>query len=141
MSHEIRTPMTAILGFADVLRANVRNSEDIDAAETIQRNGKYLLGIINDILDLSRIEAGKMELEHIPCSPSQIVSDVVSWIEVRAAAKNIGLTVEFDGPIPVEIRSDPTRMRQVLIHLVGNAIKFTEVGGVCLKTSAAASGF
>ena len=133
MSHEIRTPMTAILGFADVLRANVRNSEDIDAAETIQRNGKYLLGIINDILDLSRIEAGKMELEHIPCSPSQIVSDVVSLIEVRAAAKNIGLTVEFDGPIPVEIRSDPTRMRQVLIHLVGNAIKFTEVGGVCLK--------
>ena len=133
MSHEIRTPMTAILGFADVLRANVKNSEDVDAAETIQRNGKYLLGIINDILDLSKIEAGKIELEHIACSPSQIVSDVVSLIGVRAAAKNIDLTVEFDGPIPAEIRSDPTRMRQILINLVGNAIKFTEVGGVCLK--------
>ncbi|MEO2018267.1 MAG: ATP-binding protein [Fuerstiella sp.] len=141
MSHEIRTPMTAILGFADVLRSNVQRSENIDAVETIQRNGKYLLGIINHILDLSKIEAGKIELEHLSCSPSQIVADVVSLIGVRAAARNIALTVEFDGPIPAEIRSDPTRLRQILINLVGNAIKFTEIGGVRLKLQLIQSDF
>ncbi|MCP4170786.1 MAG: response regulator [Fuerstiella sp.] len=133
MSHEIRTPMTAILGFADVLRGTVTEGPDIESVDAIQRNGQYLLGIINDILDLSKIEAGRIELEHLSCSPCRIVSDVVSLIGVRAAAKNISLTVKFDGPIPAQIRSDPTRIRQILINLVGNAIKFTEVGGVCLK--------
>ena len=132
MSHEIRTPMTAILGFSDVLMESVTNREQFDAATTIKQNGEYLLGLINDILDLSKIEAGKLEIEHIQCSPCQILSEVVSLMRVRANAKNLPLEIEYDGPIPQSIQSDPTRLRQILINLTGNAVKFTEVGKIRL---------
>ena len=132
MSHEIRTPMTAILGFSEVLMGSEMDQEQLDAAATIKQNGEYLVRIINDILDLSRIEAGKLEVEHIECSPSQILSEVVSLMRVRANAKNLPLEIEYDGPIPQTIQSDPTRLRQILINLTGNAIKFTEVGKVRL---------
>ena len=134
MSHEIRTPMTAILGFADVLLGEPgichAPPERIDAIRTIQRNGKYLLELINDILDLSKIEAGKLEIERLTCSPVQVLADVTSLMRVRASAKNLPLILEYLGDIPVSIQSDPLRLRQVLINLVGNAIKFTATGSV-----------
>ena len=128
MSHEIRTPMTAILGFADVLRESATDPQQIAAAETIRRNGRYLLDLINDLLDLSKIEAGKLELERIACSPRRMINEVVSLMRLRAEEKGLTLRVRFDGPVPAQIETDPTRLRQILINLVGNAIKFTEAG-------------
>jgi PAS domain S-box-containing protein len=130
MSHEIRTPMTAILGFVDLLLDQVDSPESIRAASTIKRNGQHLLQIINDILDLSKIEAGNLDIEQIVCSPSEILAEVVSLTRVRAVAKNLPLEIECEDAIPETIRSDPTRLRQILINLIGNAIKFTEVGKV-----------
>ena len=136
MSHEIRTPMTAILGFADVLleHGDLENAppERIDAARTIKRNGEYLIAIINDILDLSKIEAGKVIVEQIACSPSQIAAEATSLVSARAKEKRIQLNVECNGPIPETIRTDPMRLRQILINLVSNAIKFTWSGSVRL---------
>ena len=132
MSHEIRTPMTAILGFSDILIGTEMNQEQLDATTTIRRNGEYLIEIINDILDLSKIEAGKLEVEQIQCSPCQVLSEVASLMRVRASEKNLPLEIEFEGPIPHGIQSDPTRLRQILINLAGNAVKFTEVGKVQL---------
>ncbi|MBN1491004.1 MAG: CHASE domain-containing protein [Phycisphaerae bacterium] len=136
MSHEIRTPMTAILGFADVLleHGNLENAppERIEAAKTIKRNGEYLLGIINDILDLSKVEAGRMVVEHVSCHLCTLVADVASLVKVKADGKGLGFAVEYLGAVPEMIRTDPTRLRQILINLLGNAIKFTEVGGVRL---------
>ena len=134
MSHEIRTPMTAILGYAELLLnegdLTCAPARRIDAIRTIQRNGDHLLNIINDILDLSKIEADKLGVENISFAPLQIVADVESLMRVRCDGKNIALTTRFDTPIPATIRSDPTRLRQVLVNLVGNAVKFTESGTV-----------
>ena len=132
MSHEIRTPMTAILGFADILFERLEGTEDAAAALTIRRNGTHLLEIINDILDLSKIEAGKMNVQRLPCAPVDVIADVVSLMRVRAEAKQLTLDVEYQGPLPTTIETDRTRLRQILINLVGNAIKFTRTGGVRL---------
>jgi len=134
MSHEIRTPMTAILGYTELL---LQDGDLTGASQpwaenirTIQRNGEHLLTIINDILDLSKIEAGKMTVERIGCSPHQILADVGTLMRVKADSKRLSLGLECVGPIPRTIQSDPVRLRQVLINLVGNAIKFTERGSV-----------
>ena len=136
MSHEVRTPMTAILGFADVLLepANRENArpEIIDAASTIKRNGQHLLGLLNDILDLSKIDAGMMTIERIACGTFRIVAEVASLMRVRAEAKGLPLQIEYAGPIPETIQTDPTRLRQILINLIGNAVKFTERGEIRL---------
>ncbi|HPF40369.1 MAG TPA: ATP-binding protein [Phycisphaerae bacterium] len=133
MSHEIRTPMTAILGFADsLLEEDLPNRDKLDAIQTIRRNGSHLLQIINDILDMSKIEAGKMEVERINTSPTQIVAEVASLMQPKAFEKGISLVVRNETPIPERIHSDPTRLRQILLNLVGNAIKFTEAGAVKL---------
>ena len=132
MSHEIRTPMTAILGYTDLLKDMLTDEAGRAAIDTIGRNGNHLLRIINDILDLSKIEAGKMTIESIRFSPRQILADVESLMQVRAAGKGIKLEIIQDGPLPETILTDPTRLRQVLVNLVGNAIKFTETGGVRL---------
>ncbi len=138
MSHEIRTPMTAILGFAEnLLDAGLTEAERVDAVYTIQRNSTHLLQIINDILDVSKIEAGKLEVERIPCSPREILDDVVSLMRVRAQEAGLTLDLEFVGLIPHRIITDPTRFRQILLNLVGNAIKFTETGGVRIVVSLA----
>ncbi len=138
MSHEIRTPMAAILGYADLLLAQLNpekpdNRAPRDCVATIKRNGHFLLEIINDILDISRIEAGKFEVElrrfHLP----QIVADVRKLMDVRAREKGIPLHVEYDGPVPETIESDPNRLRQILVNLIGNAIKFTEEGSVRVR--------
>jgi CheY-like chemotaxis protein len=130
MSHEIRTPMTAILGFADILRENPEPQEVHDLAEIIKHNGEHLLHLINDILDLSKIEAGKNDVERMPCSPGQIAADVISMMKTRADAKGLRLNLECKHDIPEIIQTDPTRLRQILVNLVGNAIKFTKAGGV-----------
>ncbi|MHC4695820.1 MAG: PAS domain S-box protein [Planctomycetota bacterium] len=137
MSHEIRTPMTAILGFADVLveHGNLENAppERIEAAKTIKRNGEHLVAIISDILDLSKIEAGRMVVERTPCSPLQVASEVMSLQRVQAESKGLSVEIQCGTPIPETIRTDATRLRQILLNLVGNAIKFTEHGGVRLE--------
>jgi PAS domain S-box-containing protein len=130
MSHEIRTPMTAILGFTDILLDNSATDIAIEAGQTIKRNGEHLLSIINDILDLSQIEAGKCNVGLQKCSPRQIASEVVGLMTVRADAKGLPLTWEVEGDVPETITTDPVRLRQILLNLVSNAIKFTEVGNV-----------
>ncbi len=134
MSHEIRTPMTAILGYAELLLDEEGIEKEPphrrEAFETIHRNGKHLLGLINDILDLSKVEAGKMEIEPVRCSPCELLADIVSLMRVRATAKQLGLEMQQVGPLPETILTDPLRLRQVLVNLVGNAIKFTDRGEV-----------
>ena len=130
MSHEIRTPMTAILGFTEIMREASDNKEVLNAADTVKRNSEELLDLINDILDLSKVESGKLDVEYIPCSPREVLSQVESLMKVRASAKGLPLQTKIAGEIPALIRTDPTRLRQILINLVGNAIKFTETGSV-----------
>ena len=132
MSHEIRTPMTAILGYVDILADHCDSPENLEAVATVKRNGHHLLEIINDVLDLSKIEAGKLESEPTDCYPAQILPDVVSLMRVRADAKNLRLSVAYEGSVPRRIQSDSMRLRQILINLVGNAIKFSERGEVRL---------
>jgi PAS domain S-box-containing protein len=143
MSHEIRTPMTAILGFAEMVETSIecrntcpehqacpmraQNKENI---QIIRRNGQRLLGLINDILDLSKVEAGKMEVERMPCSPVQIVEEAVSLMRVRTAEKGLSLDARYEFPLPEAILTDPARVRQILVNLVGNAVKFTSEGHV-----------
>ena len=137
VSHEIRTPMTAILGFSEVLLEEAsRNGAPhatVDALRTIQRNGDYLLALLNDILDLSKIESGRLEVERVTFSPVSVVREVERLMRVRAEAKAVAFQVEFEGALPEHVEGDPTRVRQILINLVGNAIKFTEVGMVRLR--------
>ncbi len=137
MSHEIRTPMTGILGFTDLLRAQIDqdNRELVEHTRTIRRNGEHLLSVINDILDISKIEAGKLRVEHIPVRPDAIAGEVLSLMRVKADEKKLPLDARLLTPIPAQIPSDPVRLRQVLVNLVGNAIKFTEAGGVLLELS------
>ncbi len=130
MSHEIRTPMTAILGYADLVRDLIDHPEALSHLQTIRRNGDYLLDIINDILDLSKIEAGKLDLHPDRMGPQQVVEDVRSIMEVRSAEKNLQLIVEYASQIPTRIYTDSRRLKQILINLVGNAIKFTSSGEV-----------
>ncbi len=133
MSHEIRTPMTAILGFAEnLLEPDLSESQKVAAISTIRRNGEHLLQIINDILDLSKIEAGKLEVERIVYSPFKLANEVESLMRVRAEIKGLSFNIEYMGAIPESIRTDPTRLRQILLNLIGNAIKFTDTGGVRL---------
>ena len=137
MSHEIRTPMTAILGFADLLESDFSKdaSQTTHAIQTIRSNANHLLAIINDILDMSKIEAGKMMVEEIKLSPSQIVEEVVSLMRPRAIGKGVNIQIVYETAIPARIKSDPTRLRQILLNLIGNAIKFTEVGSIIINTA------
>ena len=131
MSHEIRTPMTAILGFAELLLAPDLSSTDrINNVNIIVRNGQHLLAIINDILDLSKVEAGRMAIERTACSPMQILQEVASLIRPRAVERKIEFDLEYATPLPPVMTSDPIRVRQILVNLVGNAVKFTQRGSV-----------
>ncbi|WP_166827012.1 ATP-binding protein [Thalassoroseus pseudoceratinae] len=135
MSHEIRTPMTAILGFTETISERIADDDDSSEIETIRRNGQHLLSVINDILDLSKIESGKMSVELVDCNPSSIVAETLSLVDVRDKEDRVEVHSRFNGQIPAMIRTDPTRLRQILINLVGNAIKFTESGQVELITT------
>lgn len=139
MSHEIRTPMTAILGYSELLLPeNDRETspeQRLEAVQTIRRNGAHLLEIINDILDLSKIEAGKISIESLQVCPVVLLEDVLGLMDVQAQAKGIRLEARYLTPVPETIQTDPTRLRQVLMNLIGNAVKFTEVGAVTLEVS------
>ncbi len=132
MSHEIRTPMNAILGFTDLLRRGYHKSETEmrKHLNTIHSSGKHLLELINDVLDLAKVESGRLELEQVPCAPHAIIRDVVEILSVRAQEKGIWLRFECAGRVPETVLTDPSRVRQIVTNLVGNAIKFTDSGGV-----------
>ncbi|KAA0140970.1 response regulator [Gimesia chilikensis] len=132
MSHEIRTPMTAILGFAEIMRQRNQDSETLRHLDTIKKNGEYLLELINDILDVSKIEADKLDVEAIECSLTELVDDVKTLMEIRAIDKGLDLSIQVEGQVPNWIESDPVRLRQILINLLSNAIKFTREGTVQL---------
>ena len=133
MSHEIRTPMTAILGYSEMLLDPQQDRDDREkCVRTIRRNSEHLLAIINDILDISKIEAARMSIENLQCDLPQMVADVISLTQPRASQKNLEFKVELDGPIPRKVQTDPLRVKQVLVNLVSNAIKFTEAGTIKL---------
>lgn len=140
MSHEIRTPLTAILGFANLLVEET--SEPIaaerrtEAIETIRQAGEHLLTVVNDILDLSKIEAGQLAVESIETSFVELIRGIDCLVRPHALAKGLWLRMICETPVPGCMLTDPTRLRQILMNLLGNAIKFTERGGVTLRFSA-----
>ena len=134
MSHEIRTPMTAIIGYAELLNESddtfCTSAERMLAIDTIQKNADHLLTIINDILDVSKIEAGKMVIELQQCDLRQLLAEVETLLRDRATARGLRLSVEYDSSVPELIRTDRIRFKQILINLIGNAIKFPAQGSI-----------
>lgn len=130
MSHEIRTPMTTVVGMADLLLANEEDGEKVKVLNTLKESGNHLVEIINDILDLSRIEAGRMRVDRVACNPQRIVEGVAALFTQKVADKQIGLTCRVEGAIPESIQTDPVRFRQIVLNLISNAVKFTNEGGV-----------
>ncbi len=135
MSHEIRTPMNAILGFTEVLKRGYgKPSENKKYLNTISSSGTHLLNLINDILDLSKVEAGKIEIELVDTDPQTMIHELMTIMRVKAEEKGIFLEYEPDGALPRVMKSDSSKVRQILMNLIGNAIKFTDVGGVTIVT-------
>ncbi len=136
MSHEIRTPLNSIVGFMHLMLDKSYNDEEkAGFADTIKRNAQVLMQLIDDILDLSKVEAGKIELENMPCSLSDIMRNVRSLMEIKVKEKGISLQVKKEGVVPDVIMTDPTRLQQILINVIGNAVKFTHKGGVTVTLS------
>jgi len=140
MSHEIRTPMNGMMVMAEMLASADLSQRHRRYAEIITRSGASLLTIINDILDLSKIEAGKMDLEAVPFSPERMVEDVASLFWEKARSKGLELAVRISPEVPLQVVGDPTRLNQVVTNLVNNALKFTESGGVTIDLAADAQG-
>ena len=132
MSHEIRTPMNSILGFTELLKRGFGKSERESSRylDTIHQSGRHLLGLINDILDLSKVEAGQLAVEKIACQPHQVIQAAMAELGLKAQEKGIHLSLRLVSPVPERVQSDPARIRQVVLNLLSNAVKFTEQGGV-----------
>lgn len=131
LSHELRTPLTAILGYTDLM-LTTEQSFDRNHLHIIKRNGRHLLSLLNDVLDLSKIEAGKLEVEQLEVPLHNFINEISSLIAVNAQDKHLELNISASTPLPVSIKTDPTRLRQILLNLLGNAIKFTDEGEVSL---------
>jgi signal transduction histidine kinase/CheY-like chemotaxis protein len=138
MSHEIRTPMTGVLGFADLLAATPLTVEQRDYLETIRSSGEVLLALINDILDFSKIGAGKLQLEALPVDLRRLVEKSAGPLRAQAGEKGLRLWFTVEASVPAAILGDAVRIRQILVNLLGNAVKFTAVGEVCLEVSSRA---
>ena len=139
MSHEIRTPMNGIMGMLRILRDTPLTPSQRDHLDTAATSADTLLDLLSHILDFSKIEAGHLELERIAFSPAVTIKGVVDILRPRAAAKRLTLDLELDPQLPVGAVGDPTRIRQVLFNLIGNAIKFTQRGGIVVRASGAGS--
>ncbi len=136
MSHEIRTPMTAIMGFTEVLRRGYGNGEkSAEYLETINKNSRHLLELINDILDLSKVESGQIDVENVPTKVHEIIRDVIEVLAISAKKKHLDLCYEPQSKIPEQVVTDPARVRQIITNLIGNAIKFTQSGSVTVRSS------
>ena len=133
MSHEIRTPMNAILGFAEILNGLVTDPQQKEYLSSIDSSGKSLLTLINDILDLSKVEAGKLKLEYTPMNPRTMFEEIESVFSQRIAEKGLALHLNIDDNLPQAVTLDETRLRQILLNLIGNAVKFTDDGYVKLS--------
>ena len=134
MSHEIRTPLNSIIGSADLLvDAGVGEQERRNYLEILRRNGTHLLALVNDVLDLSKIESGNLVVERVDVSPREIIEDVVACLRHRAEVKNLAFGVRWLTAMPTAIQTDPTRFRQILLNVLGNAIKFTETGSIDIQ--------
>ena len=140
ISHEIRTPLNAVIGFADLLSAEVADDRQRQRAGVIARSGRSLLRLLNDLLDLSQIEAGKLEIHPGPCSPARLLEEVRQVFDLSAKGKGLGLAVSADASLPAGLRLDEGRTRQILANLVGNAIKFTDSGSVVLSAACVRAG-
>jgi signal transduction histidine kinase len=133
MSHELRTPLTAVLGLTDLLIDNPQSSESQEMLEMIKSNGTHLANLLNDLLDLAKIEAGTVDVELVECDPLRLTVELCDLMRYRAHDENLILELRFDGKVPAQIHTDPVRLRQVLMNLISNAIKFTDEGGVRVK--------
>ena len=136
MSHEIRTPLGAILGYAELLEGNdLTSDERRQFLQTIRRNGEALTTIIDDILDLAKVESGRLKVEKVRLSPVRLFNDVLELFQEKARTKGLYLQINLPDDLPEFIVSDPTRLRQILINLIGNGVKFTHEGGITVKVS------
>ena len=133
MSHEIRTPMNGVLGMSEILGTMSLTEDQRNCVGVIESSAKHLLTIVNDILDLSKIEAGKLRMDSIGFRLRELIAEVVQAFAAGAYSKGLRISSEIDGKVPEEVQGDPNRLRQVLTNLVGNALKFTDTGGVTVS--------